>query len=364
MPVVLFIVILSVLIFVHEFGHFYVARRFGVAVEEFGFGFPPRIWGRRRGNTIYSLNWIPFGGFVRLQGEQEDGDRRADSFVNARPSRQYAIIAAGVVMNALLAWFLITVVLTIGVPTDTTTVPHDRFVRLANVQTQTIVTSGSPTDRAGIATGDVIVAIDGQALKSTDDLIAYTQSKQYPPLTIAYDHAGTVRSATVTPEPATDHPRYGFGLETLGTMSYPWYVAPWYGLLNSGRLLAQTIQGLGQVAVGFFQTGHVSSDVTGPVGIAVLTGQVSRLGAIALLQFMAILSVSLAVINFLPLPALDGGRALFILIARLRGRPINRRIENLFHLAGFYALLLLVVLISIRDVRRFGLVERLMHFWN
>ncbi|MBI5467344.1 MAG: site-2 protease family protein [Candidatus Kerfeldbacteria bacterium] len=364
MPIILFIVILSVLIFVHEFGHFYVARRFGIAVEEFGFGFPPRLWGRRRGQTIYSLNWIPFGGFVRLQGEQEDGDRRPDSFVNAKPSRQYAVIAAGVVMNALLAWVLITAVLAMGVPTDTASVPTDRFVQLSDVKTQTIVSDGSPTARAGITTGDVIVAIDGMAMKTTSDLIAYAQAKGYPTLNISYTHEGQTATATVAPEPSQDHPRYGFGLETLGTMSYPWYVAPWYGLTNSGRLLVQTIQGLWQVAVSFFQTGQVSSDVTGPVGIAVLTGQVSRLGAIALLQFMAILSVSLAVVNFLPLPALDGGRALFILIARLRGRPINRRIENLFHLAGFYALLLLVVLISIRDVRRFGIIERVMDIWK
>lgn len=364
MGVLLFIVILSVLIFVHEFGHFFVARRAGVAVEEFGFGFPPRLWGIQRGPTTYSLNWIPFGGFVRLQGEQGEGDARPDSFVNHAASRQFMIIAAGVVMNLLLAWVLMSSVLTIGVASEQSMVPHDRFARYAKTYQQVLVSPASPTAKAGVADGDHLLTINGQHFSTTTELITYVQQQHYPALDIRFLHAGATREVAISPTSVNGQPRYGLGVETIGQVRYPWYVASWYGLNLSIRLGWQTLQGLGQVVVSFVRTGQVSADVTGPVGIAVLTSQISQLGMVAILQFIALLSISLAVVNFLPIPALDGGRALFILLGRLRGRPINRQVENIIHVAGFYLLLALVILISIRDVRRFGLFQQLVHLWK
>ncbi len=364
MGILLFILILGLLVFVHEFGHFYAARRSGVGVEEFGFGFPPRLWGIQRGPTTYSVNLIPFGGFVRLQGEQADHDARTDSFVNAPPLRQYVIIAAGVLMNALLAWVLMTSALVVGLAADQATIPADRFARFQPTRQEAVVSAGGSVARAGLTSGDDLLSINQQVFRSTDHLIAYTKDHDYPALEIRYRRQGREYAATIRPDPAGDHPRYGFGIVTIGRLSYPWYVAPWYGLSMTGRLTGQTVVGLGQVVVNLVRTGQVSTDVTGPVGIAVLTSQVSQLGVVAIIQFMAILSISLAVINFLPIPALDGGRALFIVLSRLRGRPIDRRVENLVHAAGFYLLIVMVILISIRDVQRFELLDRLTQWWK
>lgn len=359
MTVVLFIVILGILVFVHELGHFAVARWFKVAVEEFGFGFPPRIFGFKRGSTIYSINWIPFGGFVRLQGEQEDGEKRADSFVQAPFRKQFAILAAGVFMNGLLAWILLSVTFMVGVSADANSTPINDHIRTSTPRVEALVTESSPAASAGLRTGDVIVAINGQSLSSTEQLIALAQAENYPALRLDILRQRTAQTITVQPRAADQSPRYGLGIQAVVTVSYPWYLAPWYGLQSGFEMTNQTLIGFGTLLKDLVTTAKVSSDVTGPVGIAVLTGQVAQYGFIATLQFMAILSISLAVVNFLPLPALDGGRALFVFLGRLRGRPVNPRIEATIHAAGFYTLLLLILLLSIRDISKFRIVDQL-----
>ncbi len=359
MTILIFIIILGILVFVHELGHFMVARWSGVAVEEFGFGFPPRLIGWKRGPTIYSLNWIPFGGFVRLQGEQDDQQQRPDSFVAAKYSRQFAIMIAGVLMNALLAWALLTTTIIAGVSTDSTTVPHNRFVRQTPAHVEAVVTDGSAAALAGLQTGDTVVSVNNQSFTSTQQIIDLAQANNYTPITLSVLHNKISKDIVITPQVAVDHPRYGFGIQSVTTVHYPWYVAPWYSLSMTGQLIIQTLKGFWTLIHDLVVTAHVSSDVAGPVGIAVLTGQVVQYGFIATLQFMAVLSISLAVVNFLPLPALDGGRAVFATIAHLRGKPINTKIEGTIHAIGFYVLLLVIILLSIRDVSRFKLFEQL-----
>lgn len=359
MTVLLFILILGILVFVHELGHFMVARWSGVAVEEFGFGFPPRIIGLKRGATTYSINWIPFGGFVRLQGEQEDGAKRPDSFVQAPFRKQFAILVAGVFMNALLAWVLLTTTFIVGVSGEAQSVPHNRHILTSSPRVEAIVTDNSPAATAGLMTGDRVVAVNDQPLSSTEQLIALAQSENYPVLKLDVLRKNKPQTIRIQPRAASDTPRYGLGIQQIVTVSYPWYIAPWYGLQFGYQMTGQTIVGFGTLLRDLITTAKVSPDVTGPVGIAVLTGQVAQYGLIATLQFMAILSISLAVVNFLPLPALDGGRALFVFLGKIRGRPVNPRIEGTIHAAGFYSLLLLIILLSIRDVSKFRLVDQL-----
>ena len=363
MAIVTFLLIISVLVFIHEAGHFFSARRLGVAVEEFGFGFPPRLWSIKRGPTIFSINLIPFGGFVRLQGEHEDEAVRPDSFITARPLKRFAIVAAGVVMNYLLAWVLLSSVLASGVTINEDQVPMDQWHRFTSVTQTLAVGVGSPAAMAGIQAGDQAVSMNGQVVHNTTELINLIKKNNYPVLTVVYKHAGQTKTATITPLPASQsqQPRYGLGVETSGRLQYPWYVAPYYGLLATGRATWQTLAGFGNILTTLARTGHVSQDVTGPIGIAVLTNQVSQLGFSALLQFTALISTSLAVLNFLPIPALDGGRGLFIVIEALRGRPVNRRAEAMVHAASFYILLILILLISVRDVQRFNLLNKI-HF--
>lgn len=367
MTILLFFLILSLLIFVHEFGHFYAARRSGVGVEEFGFGFPPRIIGWRKGNMVWSINLIPFGGFVRLLGE--NGEHRDDpaSFAATPRPKKILILAAGVLMNYLLAWALWSVIFAVGLPSTKDAVPVNQHAIVQNPVVTAYVTDGSPAFQAGLRTGDAIETVDGQKFEKTEQLIQYSSSKQYPSLHIRATRRNTpVPEATITPEPAKDghQPRYGFGIVEVVNLRYPWYVAPWYGLRSTIQLTGQTFQGFGQLIHRLATSGQVGEDLSGPIGIAVLTGQVSRLGIISILQFVALLSISLAVINFLPLPALDGGRAAFIGIEKLLGRPISQRVEQTFHATGFYLLLLLILLISIRDVQRFSIVSKITNLFG
>lgn len=358
MAVLIFIFILGILVFVHEFGHFMVARWSGVAVEEFGFGFPPRMIGIQRGPTTYSINWIPFGGFVRLQGEQSDKEKRADSFVQARFSRQLAIMVAGVFMNALLAWVLLTATLLVGVKIDASNIPTNKYVQDGLPRIEAIVNESTAAAAAGLHNGDVVFSINGQALTTTDQVIAFTKDNNYPPITIEVQRRTEKKTITITPQTEDNKTRYGFGLQKLAIIRYPWYIAPWFGLTTTVDMIGQTFAGFGKLFHDLATTAKVSSDVTGPVGIAVLTGQVVQYGFIATLQFMAILSISLAVVNILPLPALDGGRAFFVIVGRLRGRAVDTRIEGTIHTIGFYLLLLIILLISIRDITKFKLLEQ------
>ncbi|MBI3572613.1 MAG: site-2 protease family protein [Candidatus Kerfeldbacteria bacterium] len=360
MAMLLFVLILSLLVFVHESGHFIAARKSGVVVDEFGFGFPPRLFSFRSHATLWSLNLIPFGGFVRLKGERNDDAAQPGSFATAGVGKRMIILAAGVLMNYLLAWLIFSLVLVHGTRVDQSQVPSDRWHRWTGAETEAIVAAGSPAAKAGLAEREPIISINGQALDSTEQVIDFAKKNGYPTLSIRTSRQGQERTITITPSrinAATPH--YGFGLERVGTLAYPWYVAPWYGGATTISLSWQTIKGLAGIVGQLVAHGRVSGEVTGPVGIAVLTGQVRHLGWATTAQFVGVLSLSLAVINFLPIPALDGGRAAFVLFEHLRGKRVDPKIENVIHSVGFYMLVGLVVLISVRDVQRFGILQRL-----
>lgn len=365
MAVLLFVVILGLLIFVHELGHFLVARRSGIRVEEFGFGFPPRLWGRSHDGVLYSLNAIPFGGFVRLHGENGEDHNQPDSFSRASWWRQLFVLAAGVLMNYLLAWVLLSATLAGGVRVVPSDIPARDHQYLRQAQILAYVSPGTPAALAGLKSNDVVRDINEQNFSTTEELVQYTSDHHYPSLQVNFQRANQEYSVTIHPladRGTTLH--YGFGLQPTALLRYPWYIIPWAGLRSTATMTGQTFAGFGTLIKNLALQGRLSTDVTGPVGIAVLTKQVSALGWTAILQFVAILSISLAVINFLPLPALDGGRALFVLIARARGQPVNRRVENIIHTAGFYLLISLVIAITIRDIQRFGLIPKVLNVFH
>lgn len=361
MTLVYFILILSVLIFVHEAGHFFVARRLGIGVDEFGFGFPPRLWSIRRGRTTLSLNAIPFGGFVRLTGEHPDDQASPNSFSAAPFWKKLFVLAAGVIMNAVLAWVLISAVLIVGVSSDLSHAPTDRYAQVTNVRTLAIVTGSGATAKSGIRTGDHVISVDGRQFSSSEQLIAYNKKNRYAPLTIAYTSSSGKHTVEVAPATVAgySYPKFGFGIQKIGTVHYPWYVVPYYGLTTTASLTWQTVSGLGQLIKNMVVTGRVSEDLSGPIGIAVLTGEVRRLGIVSMIQFMALLSISLSVMNFIPFPALDGGRVAFVTIEKLTKRSINPRVENAIHATGFYVLIALLVAISVRDIQHFDVLSKI-----
>lgn len=364
LTIIIFVIILGILIFVHELGHFIAAKKMGVRVEEFGFGFPPRVFGVKRGETDYTLNWIPIGGFVKMTGQSdfEVGDHAkaaADprSFVAKKPWRRVIILGAGVAMNFLLAAVLLSMGFMIGLPSAV----GDNLPAGAQVTDQRIqilsATSGSPAEAAGFGSGDTILSLDGAAPENVVWVQDYIAQHTDQAVVVQIERGPDVMDKEVTPRGAAPEGEGPLGITLAETarVSFPWYQAIWQGFKATGDLTVQIVIAFGKLIGMLFSTGQVSGDVAGPVGIAVLTGQVTKLGFVYVLQFTALLSINLAIINILPFPALDGGHLLFLLIEKIRGgKTIKQaKIENIIHLVGFAFLLLLIAMVTYRDVGKF-----------
>jgi regulator of sigma E protease len=369
--ILIFIIVLGILVFVHELGHFVVARRNGIKAEEFGFGFPPRavgvvknaetgqwetIWGNREAvspNTVYSLNWIPLGGFVRIKGE--DGTHKdADSFAVKSAWVRVKVLAAGVVMNFLLAWVLISFVLMAGFPQmvspDAGASPDKKItVRISGVKPNT------PAKEMGLQFNDVILSIDGKKVGSVAEVQEYIASHKGREISLQVERGKEKLSLKGTPR--TEYPdnegSLGIALGETELVSYPWHTAFWHGAVATYNVTVAMTMAIFDLVKGLFGASNVGLDsVSGPVGIALQTKEISDLGMVYLLYFTAILSINLGIINILPFPALDGGRIFFVLIEAVKGSPVSQRVEGMFHQFGFLLLLLLMVLVTVHDFDR------------
>lgn len=389
LTILLFIFILGLLVFVHELGHFLVAKRSGMTVEEFGFGFPPRIFGFKKvsgkwkiifgsktdlsaaaagqeGNsTIYSINWIPLGGFVKILGENGES-REPGAFSSKSALRRFLVLIAGVSMNAVLAWVLLSATLIIGLPTQVGL--GEEFspsARVTNRQVALVyVEPGSPAQVSGMRAGDSVVSIDGNAVDTVQQLIDYTSLNAGKPL--QYQVRRGSESLNLTVVPRTNPPEgsgpLGVQPALVAEVSYPWYEAILRGAGITISLIAQIFYALARLIGSLFTDHSLASSLTGPVGIAVLTRDAARLGLANLMYFTAVLSVNLAIINALPFPALDGGRVLFLAIEKIRRKRINALVEGYANTIGFFLLIALLIWISARDVGRYS--EQFGHLWR
>jgi len=363
LTIITFVVLLGLLIFVHELGHFLAARRAGMMVEEFGFGFPPRLFGFRRGETTYSLNWIPFGGFVKIRGENGEGADDPRSFAAARFGWRALVLAAGVGMNFLLAFVLLWAVNAVG---TTTAIDPDMPLTSGAIVgeravTITSVTAESPAGVSGLRPGDELLLVDGVAPTDEASVASAVAAKAGEQLTLhvrrgtdEFDHRVTPREA-----PPEGEGPLGIGLAVTATVRYPVLQAGWEAAKQVVFVAGQIFVVFGRLVGGLFSGDGVSSDIAGPIGIAVLTGHVRALGFVPLLQFAALLSINLGIINALPIPALDGGRLLFLLIERVRRRKVSKKVEQIVHSVGFAVLILLIAGVSIRDVLRYDVLGRI-----
>jgi regulator of sigma E protease len=358
--IIVFILVIGLLIFVHEFGHFILAKRAGIRVDEFGFGFPPRIFGIKKGETIYSLNLLPIGGFVKIYGE--DGPKGAETdkkraFYSQPLTARFKILAAGVAMNLLLAAFLLAIGYWIGLPTI---IGDEESGNLKEAKVQiTQVAFNSPAEEAGIKIGDSIKQLavnnDVVAVNTAKEVQEFIDVHQGQEVMVTVQRGDEVLEKTLVPRispPAGEGP-LGIGLARTAIVSYPWYEALFKGAVSMIYLTGAIIVALGGVLWQLITTGQLAVQIAGPVGIFSLTGQAAQLGFIYILQFAAILSINLAILNGLPFPALDGGRLLFLAIEKIKGSPVSQRVEKFAHTAGFVALILLMIAITWRDVVRF-----------
>jgi regulator of sigma E protease len=395
--IAVFGLILGILIFVHELGHFLTAKRNGITSHEFGFGFPPRIfgmvkdektgqwrkiWGNKEyhgNNTLYSVNWIPLGGFVRIKGEsaidmegkkmeelsKEDQKfvkmaQEPDSFAMQSKWVRFRVLIAGVTMNFLLAWVLISVVLMIGAPEPKSDdINPDQIV--ADIGVQIVeVEADSPADNIGLKVGDSIEQVCHQ-----DECVEITSAEQLKETIFAYQgeeiavHIVRGKDKIVVmgvPRTDIEEGQGALGISMMETVlvKYPFFQAIWEGLMRVIGLTQMILQAFWTlVTAPFTDEGVNMENMAGPVGIAVMTKQMQDLGFVYLLQFMAILSVNLGIINILPIPALDGGRIMFLGIEAIKGRPINPRIENMIHTVFFIALIALMAWITFADIMKY-----------
>lgn len=342
---IVFIIILSILVFIHEFGHFVVARLIGVRVEEFGFGLPPRIFGKKFGKhgTIYSVNWLPIGGFVKLAGEDEESEKQANKknikeyfFARSKKERA-AILLAGVTMNFLLACGITTYLLTQGIQEVSGRVHVEQVV------------PGGPAAQAGIMVNDII-----EGYKTPDKLISYVKAHEGEAVTFSILRNSQRLSLSMIPRktyPKGEGPT-GIAISDLELHVYPLSQAPMTAVKINLTRAWEMIAGIGALIVRLVHLQPVGSDVAGPIGIAQVTGTAVRFGWKAVLEFMSILSLNLAVLNVLPIPALDGGRLAFVFLEKILGRKVKPAFEQSTHQIGMIILFILILLISINDILR------------
>lgn len=338
---IIFLLILGLLIFVHEGGHFVAAKLSGIKVEEFGMGFPPRIFGIRRGETIYSLNWIPLGGFCKMLGEEDPSEPR--SFASKRPVVRLATLAAGPFMNAILPIIFLTIAFMVP-----------RQVEVGNVVIDQVAPD-SPASAAGIAPGDTLLSINGHTIQNIGDVIYDINLDLGNKITLGLKDAdGNLKTATVVPRwnPPPGEGAVGIQMSMVPTGNVTQHDPFWKAVPKSALSIKDTFVLMGnQIASWVAQ--KKAPEVTGPVGIFQLTGEVKAAGPSYLLQFIAFISMNLAIVNILPLPALDGGRIAFVLLEVVRrGKRVSPRTEGLIHYIGFVMLIALILVISYYDIVR------------
>lgn len=346
--IIVFLIVLSILVIVHEFGHFIMARRAGILVEEFGFGLPPRLFGKKIGETLYSINALPFGGFVKLNGEMEEegvtNPKRA--FLNKSKRIRISVIVAGVVMNFLLAIFAFAIGYSFsGIPRDTKT------LKVIDVS------AGSPAQTAGVIVGDVISKVGKDSVTNVNDFIAKVGEQKGKNVQFEIIRNGNTIHQTMKPRETPPNGEGPLGVTITTTEIYfpPIVFRPFYGIyygFKEALFWGQTIiVGFWTLITGLFK-GQVPKDVSGPVGIFAVTTEAAKNGILTLINFVGILSVNLAILNILPFPALDGGRLLFIAIEGIIGRKVLPKVESTIHSIGMIILLLLIVAITFHDVTR------------
>lgn len=359
---ILFLVVLAVLVLVHEFGHFYAAKKSDVRVDEFGLGFPPRAWGKKIGETIYSLNWIPFGGFVKIFGETPDeesisGADKSRSFVNKPRWIQVVILAAGVAMNIAFAWILFSIGYMSGMTTSVSDANKDYIKDSRVIVLDTL--PNSPAARFGLMQGDQIVTlrIAGSAtttastVESVQAAVAASAGKK---VAFEVERLAEKKYLEVMPEKGVLGDKYAIGIsmDLVGSVNLPPHKALWEGAKLTGRMFANIVSSIYHLLADAVQGDADLSQVSGPVGIARLVGDAGRLGIAYLLSFTAFISLNLAVLNLIPFPALDGGRILFVLIEAVIRRPIKPSVANIVNAVGFCILILFMVFVTYKDIAK------------
>ncbi|MFC1934023.1 RIP metalloprotease [Chloroflexota bacterium] len=339
--IISFLVVIVVLILAHELGHFITAKASGVKVEEFGLGFPPRLLSVKRGETLYSLNAIPLGGFVKMAGE-EDPDVPKSLASKSIPIR-LLVLSAGSLMNLLLPLLLFSIAFM---------VPHNLVIGQVTVEE---VALDTPAARAGIRPGDIILSVNEKPVSNNGDLYRYIQRNLGKKVAMLIQHSDSTReNVQLTPRWKPPQGQGSTGIviatsdATIVSQHYPFWKAIPLGVGACIETFVLFKNGIISMIIG-----AAPVTLAGPVGIAQLTGEAAKAGISPLLEFAAFLSINLAIINIFPLPALDGGRIAFVLLeGARRGKRIAAKTEGVVHFIGFAMIMAFILAITYQDIMR------------
>jgi len=343
---------LIVLMIIHEFGHFIIAKKFGVKVEEFGIGYPPRLFGKKIGETIYSINLLPLGAFVRIYGE-EGGVDDYRSFANLKIWKRVLIIIGGVAAFWLAAIIIFSIVFAMGADLP---VGDQEVQGLSNPQVKVVaVSANSPALEAGLQIGDTILNFD--KIKDFQD---FTQAHAGEQLDLQISRNGAVFDVALTPRvnPPSGQGAVGIGLERMATLikKASWYSAPIQGAVYTWQTTVSALQGLYVTLSGLImgKGAPQGAEFAGPLGITVFLANAASYGAGFFLYFIGMISVFIAIFNLFPIPALDGGKLIFLLLEKIKGKPVSVKIEQWITMTCFIVLIALSLFITVRfDIPRF-----------
>ncbi|MDO8638709.1 MAG: RIP metalloprotease RseP [Candidatus Daviesbacteria bacterium] len=369
LTIIIFVITLLFLVVSHEFGHFIVAKRFGVKVLEFGFGLPPKIFGKKIGETLVTLNWLPIGGFVKLLGEDDPKAAGPRSFASQPVWERIGIVVAGVIMNFILAILIFWVVLAASgfsqqIPL---LVPYKFFgVNQTNEVVVVIgqVTPNSPAEKAGIKAGDRILQINNVSLNEGNQLVEMTKKLAGEKVTLTLENEKN-QQRKIEIVPRADPPKgegplgVSLGAYEIANLSYSTFPQKLFsGITHSYNLASYSFVVLGKfigTAISTQNLAPVSGSVAGPVGITNMANTVLSVESplVPYLNFVALLSLNLAILNILPFPALDGGRLFFLLIEAITRKKVKPEIEKWVHTIGMAILLALIVLVTFSDIKKF-----------
>jgi len=351
MVILLIIIFVAVFILVHELGHFYMARRNKVGVDEFAIGFPPRLWSKKKNNTEYSINAIPLGGYVKLHGEEKASDDK--SFLKKSVWQRFKIISAGVLMNLLLAYIILIVYFSLaGSPIAFDPSRFSSFIKSQSIEPLAVsILDNSAAQKMGFKIGDIIQKVNGQKITTADDFSNFTKTRAHEKITIQIERGAEQKTLTGVVGEEGGRGSLGVGVANYyPQIHFKWWAIPLAALIDLFSIIGVIFYFFWNLILVLFHKARPIGEVVGPVGVYYLAKEAAGLGFIYILRLMALLSINLAVVNFLPFPALDGGRALFLLIEKIRGKRANEATESIIHLVGFFILILLIIGISIKDV--------------
>ncbi|MFA5773215.1 MAG: RIP metalloprotease RseP [Candidatus Paceibacterota bacterium] len=377
MNIIIFIIILLVLVVSHEFGHFIVAKMNKIRVDEFSFGFPPKLFGKKIGETTYNFNLLPLGGYVKIFGESlDEADFLEVGFLDkgetpekvemSKRSMAYKpkyiqamVLFAGITMNLLVAWLLLSIGFMSGLPTSVGNAPKGAIIQ-NQALTITSVLAGSPAEIGGVKVGDKIISLDTPTdstllLSSnlgTESVQTFVKTHGGEKVNLSLIRGKEPMNVIVVPEKSKtgDSVMIGISMDTIGTLKLPIHKAIWEGAKLTWDVTVGTVIGFYNLITSAVVGKADINSLTGPIGIVGVVGDAAKFGFIYLLSFTALISINLAVINLVPFPALDGGRLLFLLIEKIKGSRIKPKIANTVNAIGFGLLMLLMVIITYHDI--------------